>query len=273
MILVTVKHGNFKRCDQSGFCKRNRQFADSVAGKGTSWTSPYRVDVPSLKSKDGSLSATIIKDVEGDGQPIRLPLLISFLKSGVARIQLDEEKRQRGNIELRHGSPARKERYNEASDWVLVGGLESGTSKVAFSETEQTIVKYGPDQKYEAIIHHNPFGIDFVRDGQLHIKLNGKGLMNIEHWRAKIEKKVEEPKEGEEAKPVEEPSDTGIDESTWWEESFGGNTDSKPRGPESIALDITFPGYEHVFGIPEHAGPLSLKETRQVNGLGSFYSN
>ena len=53
-----------------------------------------------------------------------------------------------------------------------------------------------------------------------------------------------------------------MDESTWWEESFGGNTDSKPKGPESIGLDITFPGYEHVFGIPMHAAPLSLKETR-----------
>lgn len=27
-------------------------------------------------------------------------------------------------------------------------------------------------------------------------------------------------------------------------------------------MDISFPGYEHVFGIAEHAGPLSLKETR-----------
>ncbi|MBE7182765.1 MAG: glycoside hydrolase family 31 protein, partial [Terriglobus roseus] len=51
-----------------------------------------------------------------------------------------------------------------------------------------------------------------------------------------------------------------------WDESFGGNTDTKPRGPESIGLDITFPGYEHVYGIPEHAGPLSLKETRGGDG-------
>jgi alpha 1,3-glucosidase len=34
------------------------------------------------------------------------------------------------------------------------------------------------------------------------------------------------------------------------------------KGPESLALDITFPGYSHVFGIPEHASPLSLKTTR-----------
>ena len=77
--------------------------------------------------------------------------------------------------------------------------------------------------------------------------------MNVEHWRAK----VDTPKKEDGAEETTEAS-----EETWWDESFGGNTDSKPRGPESVALDITFPGYDHVFGIPEHTGPLSLKQTR-----------
>jgi alpha 1,3-glucosidase len=37
-------------------------------------------------------------------------------------------------------------------------------------------------------------------------------------------------------------------------------------GPESVGLDITFPGFEHVYGIPEHATSLSLKETRGGDG-------
>jgi alpha 1,3-glucosidase len=73
------------------------------------------------------------------------------------------------------------------------------------------------------------------------------------------EKKEGEEETKEEEKKIEEPVQ---DESTWWDESFGGNTDSKPRGPEAVALDITFPGYAHVFGIPEHATRLSLKTTR-----------
>lgn len=78
--------------------------------------------------------------------------------------------------------------------------------------------------------------------------------MNVEHWRPKVEKEVKEGEQGI--------HDNTEDESTWWDEQFGGNTDSKPKGPESIGLDITFPGYEHVFGIPGHASSLSLKETR-----------
>ena len=32
-------------------------------------------------------------------------------------------------------------------------------------------------------------------------------------------------------------------------------------GPCSVGLDISFPGVEHVYGIPEHADTLALKTT------------
>ena len=48
-----------------------------------------------------------------EGAAVSFPLHITFLKLGLARINLDEERRQTGDIELRHGSKARKERYNE----------------------------------------------------------------------------------------------------------------------------------------------------------------
>ena len=30
-------------------------------------------------------------------------------------------------------------------------------------------------------------------------------------------------------------------------------TDSKPKGPQAISLDLTFPESDHVYGIPERA--------------------
>jgi alpha 1,3-glucosidase len=107
--------------------------------------------------------------------------------------------------------------------------------------------------------------MEFNRDEQTQVRFNDRGFLNLEHWRPKIEKKEGEEgekKEGEEGE-AEDTKDIEV-EGTWWEETFGGNTDSKPRGPESVSLDISFPGYEHVFGIPEHATSLSLKETRYV---------
>ena len=261
---VSVKHGDFKTCDQSGFCKRNRALADLVTSTGSAESSPYQLDTKTIKLKDGHLEGLIRKTVSPT-EKVRLPLTISFLERGNARITLDEEKRQKGQIELRHDSKARKERYNEASAWALTGaGLQGQKeAKVEKTTSTETEVSWGSGGQYRAVIRHAPFGIQFLHNGEKHISLNDLGFMNIEHWRPKVEPSAKDENAPEAEKPVEE---TGEDESTWWDERFGSNTDSKPKGPESVALDITFPGYEHVYGISEHAGPLSLKETRGGDG-------
>jgi mannosyl-oligosaccharide alpha-1,3-glucosidase len=46
-----------------------------------------------------------------------------------------------------------------------------------------------------------------------------------------------------------------------WEETFGSHTDSKPRGPSTVAMDISFLRTAHVYGIPEHASSFALKST------------
>ncbi|KAL8711448.1 MAG: hypothetical protein Q9220_004106 [cf. Caloplaca sp. 1 TL-2023] len=245
-------------CDQSGFCKRNRAYADRAKASGSSWISPYSLDPKSVSVKKGQLTGTILKSLDDGSEPVRLPLTVSFLESGVARVTVDEEKRQKGEIELRHGSPARKERWAGVQDWAVVGGLTVDQQVSGTPGEDTTVISYGPAKKFKALIKHTPFSIEFLRDEEIQIKFNAKGWMSMEHWRPKIDKEV---KEGE--TPAPEPTE---DESTWWEESFGGNTDSKPKGPESIGLDIVFPGYEHVYGIPEHASPLSLKETRGGSG-------
>ncbi|KAL2040702.1 hypothetical protein N7G274_006681 [Stereocaulon virgatum] len=256
---VTVKHENFKTCEQSGFCKRNRAYADRAATLGQSWSSPYTLVSDSIKIKSGHVTGTVLKSLKGDtAESVRLPIKITFLQSGVARVTVDELKRQQKDIELRHGSSARKERYNEASLWALVAEDKPDTSANGESLNQETSVNYGPQNRYRAVINHKPFSINFFRDDELHVKLNSNGLLNMEHWRAKVDKA--EQMEGE------EPKGEGEDESTWWEETFGGNTDTKPKGPESVGMDITFPGYEYVYGIPGHASSLSLKQTRGGSG-------
>ena len=233
-----------------------------MAAKGDPYLSPYHVDPKSIKVKSGQLQATIMKTSLAQ-ETFNFPLVISFLKSGVARVTVDEEKRQKGQIELRHESKARKERYNEAAAWALTGaGLKTNADiKVSGEEEGFTIIAYGPDNRFEAIIRHTPFGVEFRKDGQKQIKLNDRGFLNMEHWRAKVNKPTVE---GEDAQVPLIGSEE--DESTWWDETFNGNTDSKPRGPESMAMDITFFGYEHVYGLAEHASSLSLKQTRGGEG-------
>ena len=231
--------------------------ADDASAKGQSWSSPYELDTSTVQFKDSQLSGVLIKTTTSN-EKVRLPVILSFLESGAARVVVDEEKRMKGDIEVRHNSKVNKKRYDETEKWVIVGGLEASKSAALNTETEEgfTKVKYGPNDQFQAVIRHAPFEVQFQRDGETHVQLNHQGLLNMEHWRPKVEK------EGD-SEPAE-------DESTWWEESFGGNTDSKPRGPESVGLDVTFPGYSHVFGIPEHAVSLSLRETRYYFHINAF---
>lgn len=256
-----MKHHDFKRCDQSGFCARNRALADQMTSLGKPDTSPYIVDSGSLKIKNGQVTGMVHKTTLS-GDRLNLPLTISLLDGGKARITIDEEKRQKGDIELRHNSVARKERYNEASAWALTGaGLQAQKTAKLDTNKEKSEVTWGENGSYKLVLTHKPFGAAFFSGDEKQVELNGRGFMNVEHWRPKVDKPKGDENETE-AKDVQ----TQEDESTWWEETFGGNTDSKPKGPESVAMDITFPGYGHVFGLAEHTGPLSLKETRGGDG-------
>lgn len=67
----------------------------------------------------------------------------------------------------------------------------------------------------------------------------------------------EAKQENGESPPEQEPEEPGL-----WEETFKSHVDSKPLGPTSVGVDISFPGSRHVYGIPEHADTFALKQTK-----------
>ena len=52
----------------------------------------------------------------------------------------------------------------------------------------------------------------------------------------------------------------------WWGENYKTHHDSKPKGPTAISLDLQFPGFSHLYGLPERATSLALKPTRGPDG-------
>ena len=78
----------------------------------------------------------------------------------------------------------------------------------------------------------------------------------------------EEKKDTSQEEPAKEEGDhehrklSEDDEEGLWEEKFGSHTDSKPYGPMSVGIDISFPQSHHIYGIPEHASSATLKSTR-----------
>lgn len=53
-----------------------------------------------------------------------------------------------------------------------------------------------------------------------------------------------------------------------WSESFSSHTDSKPKGPQAVGMDVSFSA-KHVYGIPEHASSFALKNTNG-EGMGAY---
>ena len=58
----------------------------------------------------------------------------------------------------------------------------------------------------------------------------------------------------------------GVECDGCWDEAFLQFRDSKPFGPQAMSLDIAFPGFEHVYGIPERATSFALKPTPSEEG-------
>ncbi|GAA5833625.1 hypothetical protein JCM9279_001580 [Rhodotorula babjevae] len=260
---LAVKRHDFKTCSQSGFCRRNRALADRAVEQGTAWQSPYALAAPP-QFAHGTLSAAVTNRLF---PAIHFRLEVRFHRDGTARVVMDEV-------------DGLRQRYNEAARWALEQEpqLDDDGDDTRFHVQHGkgfTSVTYGGGHN-ELRLDHAPLAVTFLRDAQPHVVLNERKLFNMDHFRVKTvgeqpdELVVQDPDHpGEQRVIVKDEAFPGFlppDEDGMWEETFSGKTDSKPKGPESLSLDITFPGYEHVYGIPEHASTLSLKETRGGDG-------
>jgi alpha 1,3-glucosidase len=219
-----VKRGDFKTCAQSSFCKRNRALADRAGEAKSAWTSPYSLQSPSFAQ--GSLRASISNALFPD---VHFSLEVRFQQDGVARILMDEV-------------DGLRQRYNEAGMWAVqtepVLAVEDAEFEVDIGE-ERTSIKYAQG-RHELQIQHQPILLTFLRDGQPQIVLNGRGLLNMEHFRVKtiggepdevVIQDAEHP--AEQTIIVKEEAFPGFlpkDEDGMWEETFAGKTDSKPKG-------------------------------------------
>lgn len=269
-----VQHSDFKTCKQSGFCRRNRALAERVTASGTGSHSLYALQELSIVLSEGLLTGTVLKTIEKGAQQVALPLKVTFLHSGVARITLDEQRRRDLDIHLPESKEklVNKARYNETEKYTIVGGLDLDRSVNSIRSNQGVSrIIYGTQGNHEVRIDHKPLKITFLRDDKVEIIINDRGFMNMEHWRSKDDLSQSSPSPSDAAE-MSELSQFSLDEEEldgMWEEDFNGKHDSKPRGPESVGMDITFVGYSDVYGLPEHTGPLSLRETTS-SGPGTY---
>ncbi|XP_054722675.1 neutral alpha-glucosidase AB-like, partial [Uloborus diversus] len=229
-----VDRGNFKTCDQSGFCKRHRSI--------TPGHSPYYLEMSSFKIYETSLEGIIVNSQNG----IQLKFDLIVLKDNSMRFKIKELNT------IRHRFEARE---------ALVDRIEESKLEVISQDSEKIILTFGSNK---VILNGSPFRIDIFSGDQLVISANARGLMKFEHYRPKSNPKPTE--EGEEQNEIQQqqppvPPEEEQFKDTLWEETFKGHTDSKPYGPSSVGMDFSFVGFKHVYGIPEHADVFPLRTT------------
>uniref|UniRef100_A0ABI7YRB8 Glycoside hydrolase family 31 N-terminal domain-containing protein n=1 Tax=Felis catus TaxID=9685 RepID=A0ABI7YRB8_FELCA len=104
----------------------------------------------------------------------------------------------------------------------------------------------------------NPFKVDLMSEEEVVMSINSLGHLYFEHLQVPLKKRA--TKENKEDTSVdasqENQEDLGL-----WEEKFGKFVDVKVNGPASIGLDFSLHGFEHLYGIPQHAESHQLKNT------------
>lgn len=239
-----VKEELFKNCDNSGFCRRNRHYAQQIAEKGIQ--GPYFVDPDSILIGESVIEGIIYKKLPLNSL-VNLPFELSLLKGESVRFKVDEDRAKidKGNLTTR--------RYNEASKFAFdedeyAKRLEFLSEKIE-KKINSVLFTFGPQDQNKAVLEFNPVKLTLYHQNEAQIVLNEKNFLNIEHYRTKEDNTAN----------LRADLELNFD---MFEDSFrDSNHDTLPFGPESVAVDIDFIGFQHVYGIPEHADSLALKST------------
>jgi alpha 1,3-glucosidase len=145
-----------------------------------------------------------------------------------------------------------RQRYNEAASWALVKDPSIVAADERFAvklAQDRSSISWGRATKNEElVVEHSPIRLTFFRDKQPHVVLNDRGLFNMEHFRAKTaeadaaaedapDQLVQDPDSSHDKGIVDAPVAGGhfikfldSNEDGMWQETFGGRTDSKPKG-------------------------------------------
>ena len=286
-LVVAVKEQDFKKCNESAFCRRGRALADRAAEhvkSGEKWKSPYSLDASTVTLEDGGSRFT--GRVKSSLYPeIKFELDVRIHEDGVVRVRMDEK-------------DGLRKRYDEAASWALLKEpLLSSSAKWNLGKKEVKVVYGEKKDLVEVTVEFEPLVVRLKRNGKDQVVLNGQGLLHMEHFREKVEKPAGEVEakdegapavEGEAAqKVIELPPNAwfeGGTEDGLWQETWRSWTDTKPKGaygysfqptsqayasigPESLSLDINFPNHGHAYGIPQHATRLDLPTTKGEGAL------
>jgi alpha 1,3-glucosidase len=228
-----VKHGDFKTCAQSGFCKRQQSFAQSRDGNAVPWT--YTVDSKSLNigSVSNSLLSGTIKGQPALGKDVLFSMEMRAFEGGMRLV-------------VKELNPLRPV-YEGTAEYTLSSDSASTLQPVSLvqdaSKSTDAAPVYAFGNGNTVKLNLSPFSLEWSRGETPVLTFNERGYLYYEHARAKAGPEPVLVTEGsgdgsaQPPPPVETFNETlaKVQEPEYlqadlWDESFGGKTDSKPFG-------------------------------------------
>lgn len=247
---LAFKDELLKTCANSGFCQRNRDYANNIMESKSEY---YSIDPSGLhfNAQNHSLVGIITKTVLANQETKEVPLLfwLDLLEGDKIRFRIEENRPiSEGN------SNVNPYRYNKTEKWAFDPNFKSilsGTKlkQPGFFSGDKFVLQ---SQNLVIDLSFKVFKITIYYKSKHILTINDKSLLNFEHFR-RLDDNYE---------------NVNKEESTFnmFKDSFVySKGDSIPLGPESVALDFTFNGFQNLYGIPEHADSLRLRDTSTID--------
>ncbi|MBN3316980.1 GANAB glucosidase, partial [Atractosteus spatula] len=154
-LVQAVDRSNFKTCEQSSFCKRQRAVQPGQ--------SPYRALLDTLQLSDSRLSLQLLNE----HNKVKLLLELYGLQGNMTRIKINELKPLRPRFEVPD---------------VLIRDPPAYPLTVVSRDDHGLVLSLGgPDQRL--ILSAHPFRLDIMEGPQLLLSVNSRGLLVFEHLR------------------------------------------------------------------------------------------
>ncbi|XP_005860358.1 PREDICTED: neutral alpha-glucosidase C isoform X1 [Myotis brandtii] len=220
----------FKNCSKIAFYRRQKQ---QLSKKST-----YQALLDSVTTGKDSTRFQIINEAT------KVPLLAEVfgIEGNIFRLKINEE------------TPL-KPRY-EVPD--VITSKPSTVRLISCSGDTGNLILANEKGDLKCHITANPFKVDLVSKEEVVMSINSLGQLYFEHLQIPL-KQSRATREKENASidtSQKNQEDLGL-----WEEKFGKFVDVKVNGPASIGLDFSLHGFEHLYGIPQHAESHQLKNT------------
>ncbi|KAL0274187.1 UNVERIFIED_CONTAM: hypothetical protein PYX00_006669 [Menopon gallinae] len=230
-----VDKTNFKSCSQSSFCKRCRSMEPNKSN--------FKLLIEKTEIAPSSLRSQLVDT----NYNVYYSFYLYAVENGIFRFKINELNPEKIRFEV---------------PFVLDKNLTLAKLTIVDSTSDKIIVKAGDNTVH---IFASPFKVNFYAKNELVVSANDRGLLRFEFHRNKPNSHAEENTEGENVEKTEKVEDIDQEfslESGAWEENFKSAHDTKPNGPEAVALDFTFPEAVAAYGLPEHADSFTLKSTK-----------